>query len=75
MRGWNLTRRVDEASKSNGGRQAVKPEMTDLFDLSAPALAVQRATEAGSGVLSKGRSWVQYEGSVSHLNQRKLPLT
>ena len=35
--------------------------MESLGDLSSPALAVQRATEAGSGVLSVGRSWVQFE--------------
>jgi len=33
-------------------------------DLSGPALAVQRATESGCGVLSVGRSWVQFEGWV-----------
>ena len=33
-------------------------------DLSGPSLAVQRATESGCGVLSVGRSWVQFEGWV-----------
>lgn len=36
----------------------------DLADLSAPAAAVQRATEAGTGVLAVGRPWVQFEGWV-----------
>jgi hypothetical protein len=38
--------------------------MNDLSDLSPPAAAAQRATEAGHGVLAVGRPWVQFEGWV-----------
>ena len=38
--------------------------MNELSDLSPPAAAVQRATEAGHGVLAVGRPWVQFEGFV-----------
>ena len=36
--------------------------MNETKELSAPAAAVQRTTEAGHGCLSVGRPWVQFEG-------------
>jgi len=45
--------------------QPSPPTFLSAFsDLSGPADAVQRATEAGCGVLSVGRPWVQFEGFV-----------
>ena len=36
----------------------------DFADLAGPAAAVQRACDAGVGLLAVGRPWVQYEGWV-----------
>lgn len=44
---------------------ATSSRMADLFaELSPPSAALLRATAAGCGVLSVGRSWVRYEGWV-----------